>query len=254
MAHWEAQLLKWYGEGLPDNYLTFDCETTGFETDDDLPVAIGWSIITDRKSVNRGEKILDWTRLPDIMPKDRLMDDLERIDYGFKLKGAHWKYDYETLQRDGQDPVEVLEFIYKLFLNNRSAGARFAGHNAVAYDYEMLRNVFWEFLGLDWTFEPNEILDTGCMEKASRSCGIDDPDKHLTPEPHESMLDFFHRVRYANRPGIKWSIETCLERYNIAEKHNIQPHELHCAEMDSHVCYLLIEHQREAYQNLGHVQ
>ena len=75
------------------------------------------------------------------------------------------------------------------------------------------------------------------MEKALRA--------DMAPFPEDKHLKgFFRRVKNARRKGIKWKIEVCIERYNLAERFDLDLTKLHGAEADCYVCHLLFEEHR----------
>lgn len=244
-SKWEAHLRKWYGCGLPENYLAWDTETTGFDKQFDLPLEFGWCVVRDRQPINRGSFLLDWTRRTDLVEKNWLLEQLERIDYSMRLNKRSWRITYDLLKREGRDPYQVIRFAHRMFTSNRDAGAQFVGHNSVCYDNELWRNVFYEFLGKKWQWQPGETFDTGCLEKARMSLELPDRSKHLFPQPGEQLDAFFRRVTHANRRGLKWNIEACVDRYHLCEDYGVCRDALHGANMDAYCCHILTELHRE---------
>lgn len=240
---WEADLLRWYGHGLPDDYLAFDCETTGGSREWDLPVEFGFTLVRDRVVIKKHAWVLDWTRYPEI-ELDWLQDQIESLQYVYKLRGDEYIYTIPYLQKHGRDPYWVMDKAYRLFEANRVGGGVFVGHNALSFDYPLLKNVFNELLQRDWVFGPSELFDTGACEKMILCAGLPDRSKHLIPARNESLADFFLRVVRSHRVGVKWNLAACVDRYGFVDRFGINKAELHGAKMDSYVCHLLMEHHR----------
>ena len=253
LSQWEDWLFKWLGHGLPSDYLSFDCETTGIDVREDLPVDIGYALVRDQQIVNSGSWILDWTRRPDLVEPGWLADKLAFLKYHFRLKNKPYHYSVEVLRERGKDPIRVLKFARDLFECNRTkAEAMFVGHNATAFDSALLQNAFREYLGDAWTFRDNDIFDTGCMEKALETARqYQNPSQWIIPAPGESMRTFFLRAQRARRAGVFWNIEACVKRYNLIEKGGVDPSKLHGAEADAKVCCMLVEMHRLRKENNG---
>jgi DNA polymerase III epsilon subunit-like protein len=241
---WETDLRRWYGHGLPEDYLAFDTETTGFKKDWDIPLEFGWCIVRGRQPVSRGSYLLDWTRCPDLVEKNWLLDQLERISYSMDLQKRAWHISYERLQTEGRDPLKVLNFAYNLFKTNREAGAPFVGHNSLTYDNALWANIFYEWLGKEWVWDKGEIFDTGCLEKAILTQALE-PKLRLIPQRGEHLYDFLARCQRANRRGIYWNIGACVDRYKLCERYGVCHENLHGANMDAYCCHLLLEMHRE---------
>jgi len=249
MSYWVNRLQRWFGGGIPEDYLTFDYETTGFERDFDLPIDFGYTLVRGRKVVARKSFILDWTRYPDLVEPGWLYARLERVKRGYAARGEGYHYSVKRLADEGKDPLKVLKFNHDLFVSNRKAGAAFGGHNAAFYDCEMARSVFLEYLGVKWKWGGNEVLDTGSMEKVLECARVLDATKQYLPRRDESMFDFFVRASRGRRAGVIWNIKECVKRYQLDKRFGIDLNALHGAQTDSYVCHLLIEDFRNGRLN-----
>ena len=201
MAHWDKRLRAWLGHGLPENYLTFDYETTGTNVKEDLALDFGFCVVRNKKVVKQQGFVLDWTQRPEWVDPEWLREKLEKLIYIFSMKKKPWVYTWDYLREHGRDPLKVLEFNLQLFQANRNVGALFVGHNAFKFDSPLFQNMSAEYLGETWWFEPDELFDTGCMEKASRSRELNNPRMWLTPRAGESMADFFTAFTAPGWPG-----------------------------------------------------
>ncbi|MCA9182056.1 MAG: hypothetical protein KDA51_11405, partial [Planctomycetales bacterium] len=145
-----------------------------------------------------------------------------------------------------RDPRWVIDFIWKLFNECRNRGFYFVGHNALAFDSEMVANVIREFTGNEWQFQGDELVDTGCLEKITRCYSAYlSPTQWLEPKPNEKLCAFMTRASRSVKQGVKWNIEACVERYQLCEKFGLCENDLHGAEADSFVCHLMIEAHRK---------
>lgn len=236
MERWSRLFHEWYGKPLPDSYLVFDIETTGLKRDWALPVDIGHTIVRDRCVVHRGNFLLNWVDYPGV-DRGWLEEQLVRVTAAMREQGKSYHYSIERLAAEGRDPYEVLTFYYQLFEKNRRTGASFVGHNAWFFDSVLFTNVVAETCDLVWEFKPNEIFDTGAIAKAILG--------DLPPYPDEKTLkQYFLRVKHAHRKGIKWSIEHCIEQFDLLNRFNLNPADLHGAGPDSYVAHLLFEEFR----------
>lgn len=241
IAYWGELLRDAYGDEMPVNYLAFDCETTGTEPYEDLPVEIGHTIVRDCQPIQQGSFILDWTRGRHIK-KAWLQRKLGEVGAAMEEKGEPWRLTFEYVREHGRDPCYVLDFYRRLFLKSRANKYLFIGHNAWNFDAPLLESTFQFILRKRFEFERNELFDTGVMEKAIQ---MDPPQP---PHPGESMKDYFLRIRELRLRGIRWAMAYCIEKYGFVERFGIDPSQTHQAGVDSHCCHLLYEEHRSKDQ------
>jgi DNA polymerase III epsilon subunit-like protein len=237
---------SWLGHSLPDDYLVFDLETTGFKRDFDLPVCFGWCLVRDREDVSNGELVLNWYKYPELVEPEWLDSQLYRVQWGMESAGSRWLYTPEYLREHGLDPLRVLFRAQKLFQENRAAGCGFLGHNAWNFDCQMLNNVFCEYLGhLGDTFEfvGDEVFDSGGLVKAAAT-GI-----KPTPED-KTVADYFNRVHHTKVPGYRWALSVLAERYGLFEESGLSREDAHTAKADAYLCYMLFELVRRGLPEL----
>lgn len=233
---WGDQLRSTYGAVLPDDYLTFDWETTGTSLRTDLPIEGGHCIVRGRKVVQRGSFAIDWGKLFTGAKRRWFWGKVDRIA-SIMRKQCPWRLDVDYLQKHGLHPRKVLGFYGKLFRKNREAEAFFAGHNAWRFDVPLAERCFWDLDLPTFEFGPMEVLDTGGMEKASQ---IDRP-----PYPDETMEDYFKLIAARWEKGVFWAMDHCVEKYGFVKRFGINPDELHQAGTDAYCCHLLYEEHRD---------
>lgn len=242
-AVWGNQLYAMYGEQLPVNYLAFDCETTGTDLVEDVPLEIGHCIVRNCKVIQRGSFVIDWTKLfsaaCDIQYEGDLLgwfhSKVDNICQIMRAQGA-WRLDMAYIREHGRHPHEVLEFYAKLFHKNRKAGAFFVGHNAWCFDVPLLETMFCRLNIPEFKFGSMEVLDTGGMEKAIQ---IDRP-----PFPDETMEGYFKVIEGIWAKGVRWSMAHCITKYDFVKRFGIDPDQTHQAEVDAYCCHLLYEEHR----------
>lgn len=245
MALWTSAQAMLGKHKIPDDYLSFDCETTGLRRYEDVILDFGYTLVREQKPVARGNMVLNWFARPDLVDPHWLRQSMAEVAYSYSHRGLDYQFSKRYLQKHGVDPIEALEMIWELLDINRKAGAVFSGHNANYFDCELVSYSFSQFLDRVWQWEGNEVFDSGCLEKALRALemGI-----VFSPREAESLRDYFMRVR--NRPikGVKWNIEECAKRYDLHTKHGFELQELHMGNLDSFVSHLLIElYRTEVY-------
>lgn len=233
MSDWYQKFHEWYAGPWPDSYLSWDMETSGLKLDYDLPVDIGHTLVRDGQVVHRGGFLLNWVNYPGI-DSYWLEERLSNVAYHMEQQGKTYHYSVARMAEEGKDPYQVLKFYCDLFQKNRNVGGAFLGHGVWHFDSRMFANILYEVCGFKWEFDENELWDSGAIEKAVVG--------NIEPFPDEKTLkDYFLRVHYSRRPGLKWNIETCIERHNLAERFDLDLDELHGAEADSFVSHLLYQ-------------
>jgi DNA polymerase III epsilon subunit-like protein len=233
---WGDQLRETYGAELPENYLTFDCETTGTDLTD-WPLEIGHCIVRDCRVIQQGGFVINWAKLLGGKERSRFWDQVEHIDQVMRepTRGK-WRLHKKFIQKHGKHPVNVLSFYAKLFEMNREAGAFFAGHNAWRFDVPLLEGVFRDFSHTQFCFGPMEVLDTGGMEKAIQ---VDRP-----PFPDETMEEYFNVINGIYAEGVQWSMQHCMDKYDLNSREGVTEAKAHQAEQDAYCCHLLYEEHR----------
>lgn len=235
LRRWSNYFECTYGSQLPEDYLCFDCETTGLVRATDLPLEIGHTIVRGGVAINQGSMVLDWTS-DSRVDQNWLRQRLHETRRSMLARGAAYRFTPEVLRAEGRPPNEVLGFYHKLFTTNRKAGAFFVGQNAIFFDVFLLEDCFRQFLGNRFEFGENEVFDTGTMEKA---CIIGE-----LPRPNETLRQYFLRIKYIRAGGVLWNLTACAGRYGLPQKHQLDMRLTHTAKFDSYVCHLLFEQHR----------
>lgn len=230
-ATWIAAFERVYSR-LPADYLVFDCETTGLKSDD-LPLEIGHVIVRDGEVVNRGSFLLDWSRHHDVT-EDFLEYRIGEVNRRIVEFGEDPPITLEALKKRGVDPEEVLRFYLGMFADNRAAGAKLVGQNAVRFDSPLLSNAFRHFLGEQWFPEADEIYDTYSIAKAAEN--------GVYPRSGEPLLGFMRRAANSYARGKSLGLSKLAERYGVRP---VGKEEFHTAGYDAYITTLIFEEQRK---------
>lgn len=240
LQHW---FRSWSSRpGFPDNYFVFDFETTGVEHGVDLIVQVGYCHVRDRCVVANEGFMLDWTsdgRVPADWLAARIATTKRHVEVDRSTgapSGKHYPFSVDRLREEGLPPGEVLETFLRLLESSRRCGEVFVGHNAWSYDAPMWSWHSSKFLGHDFVFRPDDIFDTGMMEKASQL--------GLLPAQGESMRDFAVRVYHA-RPFKRWSLDRhAIPKYGLDVKYGLDPERAHHADFDCLATHCLFQEFR----------
>jgi hypothetical protein len=241
VSEWRRKFFEWYNGHWPEDYISWDMETTGFKTDYDLPVDIGHVVVRGGNLVDRGGTLLNWPDYPGI-EEGWLHERMDKTAFNMQKQGKTYGYSVKRLRAEGEDPYEVLKRYYTLFQENRESGGSFLGHGVWHFDSKMFSHCLQETCGLSWEFGENELWDSGAIDKATQAQMEPFPDEH-------TLKKYFLRVHYSRKKGVYWNIESCVERYKLAERYGVDVDELHGAEADSYVSHLLFEDLRALHGN-----
>lgn len=209
------------GGKLPDTYLVFDLETTGLpdrSNRHEYVTQFGYAVVSDRKIIDNHATLLK-------TPPGWINEEASRVT----------GITDEMLQKDGADPVVFFPRLIDLFKLFRSSGTMFAGHNAAKFDAPFLEANFKHF-GLDFTFNRNELIDTGMLFKAAQL--------FLAPSNGEDLSGFFSRVGSV-RSRVKWNLAYAMERLGLDMTFGIDLRSAHDAGFDCKMTYYLLEAFRQ---------
>lgn len=244
---WNTFLRHYFQCDLPDNYVCFDFETTGFGRDDSVPVDLAWCKVRDNEIVSEGRYVLDWTLYPEYLSEHELEAAFNRIAFAFAKKQEHWIYDVPYLKQHGVDPAEVMERFYEVLQENRREGGVFVGHNAVGADAPMVETLWPEVVDSPWVFGPNELIDTGVLEKICECVAKNDLESLILPKPGQTLREYLTYAARVPRKGIQWSLRHCVEKYGLAKAGLVDQSKQHTALEDSRMCHYLLQKNKQAY-------
>jgi DNA polymerase III epsilon subunit-like protein len=248
------QLMEPQFKGFPDNYLVFDLETTGLNPKRSLIVQFGYCLVQDRKPIDQGGMILNWTLLPKLVPDpEKFKQHLQQIKNNMEFNngvptGKKYHITYEKLLNEGLHPIHVLEFIYDLFQSVRHQQWFFVAHNGYHFDVPFVEGHFDCFLGDNrefggpqlppFYFGDNELFDTGMVEKGSQA--------QSAPWGSDTVRSWSRRTQTDRLKNIRWSLDgACVPRHGLDKKYALDMDTAHDAGFDCYVCHLLFEEYKK---------
>ena len=217
---------------FPNDYVVIDVETTGvkffkgdmpdFFPSSDLITQLGCCIVRDSKAVSQNAVILDWFKNPGIdaaLLKERLALTKQHVEFkDGQPTGKKYHMNAELMQSKGIAPLEALQtFKRDIFDVARKEGMFFVAHNGYHFDARMIENHYWHWLepyGQERhiSFGPNEIFDTGMVEKGSQS--------NSSPWMGDTVKDWSYRTYKVRLKDVKWSLDrACVNRYRLIDRH-----------------------------------
>lgn len=248
-----------YYRNFPNDYVVIDVETTGVKfykgtptyfPDADLITQLGWCVVKDSKAVYQGSFILDWFKHPVINHvelKERLLWTKKKVEWtdDGKPTGKHYHMSAELMQSHGGDPVDTLKKFKETVIDMaRQDGMFFVAHNGYHFDARMIEYHYNYWLNQKIDFGPNEIFDTGMVEKGSQS--------NSSPWMGDTVKDWSYRTYKVRLKDVKWSLDrACAARYRLSDRHYLPVNlegsldEAHDAGFDCYVNHLLFEEYKE---------
>jgi len=247
---WGSEFTAKYGDTLPRSYLCFDTEFTGSSEETDLIVEIGHTLVEDGKVVDQLSLILNWYEHPSI--------SRSWLDYKLNMMrsviGEGWRLMPDRVQKEGIDPMQVLQFYYKLFQTWKNRSLPFVAQNGQNADERLLRGNFNRFLNKNFELPPDNYFDTGGIYKATQVWESSNPNctnlrMAMLPHRSDNLKSYFNRVIGTRVVGIKWSLALIMEQYGLMAKHNVSLDQMHSAGFDSLCLHWIMEEFREQIQN-----
>lgn len=241
IRHWSPEFQAQFGGRLPDDYCTFDTETTGFNRKKDLIVEWGHCLVRDRQPVDRLNLIINWMEAPELIPGIDVAELLERVRHRMAINEKEFHITPQIMQEQGVSPHEALPFIRDFLVKIRSNGELLASQNGWGFDVKMLATHFEDFLEDEFVLDDNEMLDVGAIIKASQMLD----NENVFPRPGETLGGYCRRVMAMRAKGVKWNIEYAFEEYGLGQRLGLSADELHGAGADAYALHGLIERIRE---------
>lgn len=242
--HWSPAFMSLFGGYLPNDYMCFDIETTGFSTEKDLITEWGHCLVRNRQVLRRDNFVLNWYERPDLVNPVWLDQKLATVKAHMRVEGNEYRITPEVMQSEGMDPIKVIRFFYDFMLELRQQGLLFVAHNGWGLDARMVKSHIEQDLEQPWTWGPNEIFDTGGVEKASQM-----NTSNVLPRPGDTLETYFKRVAAIKADGIKWRLDKhCIPKYELDKKFGLDPAKMHKAGDDAYATHLLFEALRDLYE------
>jgi DNA polymerase III epsilon subunit-like protein len=211
------------GGNLPDSYLVFDLETSGFNhtprrgQKPDVIVQLGVAVVQDREMT---ENMAVYIKRPPGTMSDGAREVTGITD--------------ELLAEKGVEPEEIYPKLITLFQLYRDSKCMYMGHNMVGFDAPFLAADF-ERHGHAFKIAPNEYMDTGMLFKAAQL--------RQSPGQREDLHRFFCRIK-DTRSRAKWNLTLATQMLGVDKKHGLDMGAAHDAGFDCRATHLLFEEMR----------
>lgn len=206
------------GQVIPDDYLVVDTETTGIDTTKDHILQLGLCFVHDRKPI---ASMAQYLKRPNLSIHKKASDV-----HGITL---------DKIEHEGIEPKYYIPQVVDIFMDWRSKGRMFAGHNLMAFDAPLIERET-AGVGIPFKFGDNEIIDTGMLVKAAQL--------GMYMRPEETLRSFWVRVSQVIAKGIYWSLDRhCYTAYNLT-KYGLSLDKAHDAEADCRLSHFLLEELR----------
>ena len=208
---------------LPNDYLVLDLETSGFKRKSDTPdviVQVGYAVVCHREITHNTAHYLR-------RPMGTMYGEAMRVN----------GITDEMLQKLGEPPVETYQRLLPLLKLYHESKAMFIGHNLLSFDIPFLSFEFKKY-NVDFTFSPDEVIDTGCIIKAMKM--------DLLPGPSEGLGKFLRRIRNA-RNSHKWSLTHAVDIFELERLYGLDMTRAHDAGFDCRLTHLVLESLRSPH-------
>jgi DNA polymerase III alpha subunit (gram-positive type) len=229
-----------YGRGFrfPNSYLVFDLETTGLDTTTDVAIQIGYLIVENGQVVHQPcAALLNWSACS-LVDQFWLRSRLTRTAEEMRRKGNGYKFTYEML-KDGLDPVTFLNGFLQVFNKWQEDGLFFIAHNGFRYDTRVMEQHFKRFLGSEFRFDSNLLIDTGLFEKAIQQR------KEILPNSGTVLVPFYNKITDTHST-FPWNlIRHCIPKYRLTEKYGLDIRKAHTADFDCYTTHALYQEFRK---------
>lgn len=227
-------LRRCYGLDWPNNYCTFDIETTGSDRAKDVILEWGHVLVKDGKVVDSNNVVLNWFAV-DSVPHDWLLDRLDMIAGRMRHTGRSWRLSAKVLKDEGVSPAEVLPFIHEFLSSLKAQDYTFVAHNGWNFDIDMIQAHFKQDLSTSFMFDPTRVIDTGAVVKAMQMPEIP------APKTGEDLRAYFKRIIAIRAPGVRWNLDGYVFSRFEMEKRGMKLENAHTAGADAMVLHHLMQ-------------
>jgi hypothetical protein len=234
------------GFTIPSTYITFDLETTGLKPHRVFITQAGHLSVTAGIPGEPFSTLLGWPKTNAINQAD-FREQLIEVENDYLSRNDRYRFSYDLLNRDGADPLRIVELYHDTFVAHQAQGGSFATHNGAKFDTQVWQSHFRKYLDSDFCFNLERMHDTGLVEKAiglSRR-RFEQGKSEWLPHPDESRAWFYHRTinEYGHKLG--WGLGDTIKKYGLDRAFNLDLDNSHTAGFDCTMTHLLVEKHRQ---------
>ena len=251
-------IMRPFFRNFPNDYVVVDVETTGirfykgvgdFFPNADLITQVGWCVVKDSRAINQGSFMLNWLELPQIKRDDmaaRLLHTKQMVEMrDGQPTGKKYHMTLERMESEGVNPLISLKTFKQDVIDSARENQMFlVAHNGYHFDVRMIEQHCNYWLNEKVNFGPNEIFDTGMVEKGSQSSSV--------PWIGDTVKDWSYRTYRIRLKNVRWALDkSCVARYRLDERHYLPKDiqgkidQAHDAGFDSYLTHLLFEEYKE---------
>lgn len=221
----------------PENYTYIDVEASGKDFGTDFVTEVGWAIIRNRRVVDYGGQVLNWSRI--LSPQDWAWVAGRVYETGRLMvdKGREYHVTPELMLSEGVDPLAALDVYSGIIQDAVMRDELIMGHNAWFFDWHMIDSNLYRFLGRRMPWHADAIIDTGLIERGAQMGRL--------PWLGDTLDRWQHRA--SQYPySVKWSLDGhCLKKYKLIERFGLDLGQFHRAGYDCVAGHLLFETFRD---------
>jgi DNA polymerase III epsilon subunit-like protein len=201
---------------IPDNYLVFDTETSGFGSDDWVLQYGYYQRMEDGNAVS-GEITLNVPESVSVSSEAEAVHGITRA----------------VMQERGIDPEVGTKAIRDLLQAAMDSKMCLVAHN-MQFDVRLIGQMFTKFnLPSLCIHLYDKILDTGLLYKAKKA--------GVRRRPGEKIWDFYTRVGSLRIKGLKWGIDVLIDEFKLG----LEKRGNHDAGEDCRITGQLVEYYRK---------
>lgn len=233
MNHWYGNLWSRVGE-MPDDYVIFDLETSGFGRWDYV-TQFGYVIVENREVVEKNATYINVLEDPQC-DAGWMANRLATTRASCAESGVEYHTTMELLEA-GKSPERVWGKVWDLLDGSLAKGYMSAGFNGIRYDIPRVKDAFERYLGPhDFDWKEDEFFDVAAVVKGAQM------GERALPKPGETLMAWATRVINAREPGIKWGLSSyATEAFGLVETFDLDMSKAHTADFDCLLVHLLMQ-------------
>lgn len=219
---------------FPEDYVTFDTETSGLDSDRDVIIQIGWCRVVRRKVVENKAIIMNWRPILDDAEFQILANRLQKTSNSMAGKGHDFLWSMDTMVKNGVPPIDAFSQFAKVL----SRSPVLVGHNIWRHDYKFIDRCSRRLTQRPIGIPDTRMFDTMSIVKAAQS--------GATPVPGDSYRSYSDRAANAGGNKYKCSLDRfCVETLELDKDYGVDVTKMHDAGYDAWVTALLVEQLRK---------
>ncbi len=218
---------------LPDDYLVFDLETSGLDSDRDVILQIGWCRVLNRKVKENKAIVLNWQSYLEPAELEILRGRLAYTSDSMHRRGLGYNWSIDRINREGVDPkTGFVEFAKYL-----SRSPILIGHHCWKHDLPFVDKCSRRLTRMGVGIPDTRMLDTFALVKSAQSGAF--------PLPTDTYKSFSKRAVSAGGNKYRGALDKfCVPALHLDAKYGVNTSTMHDAAVDSLVTHYVVEELR----------